>query len=279
MAEDIRVLRIGAATICLINVGDLGAQLADWVTVPEAERPPEYAPYFAAPLRIPTQCILIQLDGITTLVDAGVYDLDSEYRLPGYQPPPSLPGQLAALGVQPGDVAQVIITHAHWDHYNGTTIRQGEQYAPTFPKAPHYLGRADWEDPEIQKDLRDPTTLPGRTLAVLHREGLLDLVDRDRDLGGGIRIIAAPGETPGHQIVRVESEEEVAYCVGDLFHHEVEVEQPDWVVPWADPHVMGASRRALMRAALDEAATLIATHIRGAGRLQRAAVGATWASP
>jgi glyoxylase-like metal-dependent hydrolase (beta-lactamase superfamily II) len=278
MADDIRMLRIGAATVCLINVGDLGAQLADWIKVPEDERPPEYAPYFAEPLRIPTQCMLIQLDGVSTLVDAGAYDPDSNYRLPAYQPPPDIPAQLATLGVQPEDVARVIITHAHWDHYNGATILQDKRYAPTFPNARYYLGRADWEDATIQIGLQDATSLPGRTLAVLRREGLLELVHGDRDLGGGIRIIASPGESPGHQIVRVESEDEVLYCVGDLFHHVVEIEQPDWIVPWADPHAMGASRKALMQDALAEGAVLIATHIRGAGRLQRAAVGAGWVS-
>ncbi|HWE61693.1 MAG TPA: hypothetical protein VHB98_08285, partial [Chloroflexota bacterium] len=107
MAEEIQLLRLGAATIGVINVGDLAARLDEWITVPEEERPPEYAPLFAQPLRIPTQCVLIDLDGVTTLIDAGAYELEpnSPFELPGYQPPPGLPAALAEMNVQLSDIA------------------------------------------------------------------------------------------------------------------------------------------------------------------------------
>jgi glyoxylase-like metal-dependent hydrolase (beta-lactamase superfamily II) len=278
MADDVRVLQLGAAAIVVINVGDLGARLDEWFTMPLRERPPRYAGLFEQQLHLPMQCILVRLNGTAILLDAGVYefDEDSPFPLPGYEPPPGLLARLLGMDVQPEDVAHVVITHAHFDHYNGTTRVHDGVYEPCFPNARHYLGRADWEESRIQADMRDRESLPSRTLAVLHRRGLLELVAGDRELGGGVRIIAAPGESPGHQIVRVESVGQVLYYLGDLFHHVIEVEHPELMVPWADVGSMQASRQALIQAALADNALLIATHIPGAGRLQRTSTGVTW---
>jgi hypothetical protein len=40
-----------------------------------------------------------------------------------------------------------------------------------------------------------------------------------------------PGETPGHLIVRVESDGQRCYLVGDLLHHGCEVVHLDWAPP------------------------------------------------
>ena len=66
-------------------------------------------------------------------------------------------------------------------------------------------------------------SLVAQTLGVVARAGLLDVVDGPFDCGCGVSLVPAPGETPGHQIVRVASEGQVCYALGDLFHHAVEV--------------------------------------------------------
>ncbi|HKB47961.1 MAG TPA: hypothetical protein VKC57_09710, partial [Ktedonobacterales bacterium] len=129
---------------------------------------------------------------------------------------------------------------------------------------------------DTQEGLRDPESLEGRTLGVLDRAGLLELVAGDRDLGNGLAIVAAPGETPGHQILRVRSGDAVLYCVGDLFHHAVEAEHPEWMVTWADAATMLATRRKVITQALAERARLVAAHIRGVGRLEAAGAGVRW---
>ena len=89
-------------------------------------------------------------------------------------------------------------------------------------------------------------------------------------------MIAAPGETPGHQIVRLHSQGKTLYLLGDLYHHVVEVEQPGWGVKWSDIATAQASRQAFAQRALAEDALLIATHIWGVGRLQPGSDGVTW---
>ena len=273
MSEYLRSIRVGAATVTAINIGDVRFCLGDWLIVPEAERPP----YFAEWLPFPIQCVHIASPGLSVLVDASVYvvDPDSPHAIPGYQPPPDLLAALAEAGVRPEAVDHVVITHIHHDHINGLTRQQGDRFMPCFPNARHNLGRADWE--QAQAALQNPESVESRTLGVLSSAGLLETHNGRHDLGG-VEIIPAPGETPGHQIVRVHSEGQTLYCLGDLYHHPIEVERQEWAAQWADADTIRASRRALVEAALAEDALLIATHIEGIGRLERTGPGVVWAA-
>jgi glyoxylase-like metal-dependent hydrolase (beta-lactamase superfamily II) len=272
MAEYLRSIQVGAATVTAINVGDVRFRLDDWLIVPEVERPP----YFAEWLPFPIQCVHITSPGLSALVDASFYEVDpdSPHAIPGYQPPPDLLAALAEAGARPEAIDHVVITHTHHDHINGLTRRQGDSFAPCFPSARHFLSQADWE--QVQPALQKPESVEARTLGVLERAGLLERVSGDRDLGGGVSIVPAPGETAGHQIVRVHSDGRTLYCLGDLYHHPVEVERQEWAAQWADAEAIRASRRALVEAALAEDALLIATHIGGIGRLERAGAGVVW---
>ncbi|MBO0777397.1 MAG: hypothetical protein J2P37_01105, partial [Ktedonobacteraceae bacterium] len=122
----------------------------------------------------------------------------------------------------------------------------------------------------------DPTSRDSRTFGVLQQAGLLELVEGDHDLIPAVRLIAAPGESPGHQIVRISLEGQVLYCLGDLYHHPVEVEHPSWMATWDDPTTTLTSRAALTQSALKENALLIATHIASIGHLQRLPTGTRW---
>jgi glyoxylase-like metal-dependent hydrolase (beta-lactamase superfamily II) len=105
---------------------------------------------------------------------------------------------------------------------------------------------------------------------------VLRLLEGNELVAPGLDILSAPGETKGHQIVRVHSEGETAYIVGDLFHHAVEVEHPDWMVLWADPETMRTTRRWVLDQALAENALLIAAHIAAPGRIRQTGSSLQW---
>lgn len=280
MTKSIKTLQLGAAKITVITVGELQFDFAYALDVSESEWSPRYASVFEHPVPLPIQCVHIQLPEMSALVDASAYEIapDSPFAIPNYQPPPGLLAQLTEVGIRAEDIDHVIITHPHFDHFNGTIIERDGKYEPCFPNARHYLSRTDWERAQTQEALQDPDSTESRNLGVLHRQGLLELVEGDLDLGQGLQIIAAPGETPGHQIVRVHSEGQTLYCLGDLYHHPVEVEQPAWMTTWADETACSASRQTLEAAALGENALLIATHIPTIGRLRRTGSGVRWAA-
>ncbi len=279
MTDFVRTLPLGAATVTIINQGDLQLSLAEALNVPESEWRPRYASDFEQPLLFPSQSIHIALPGASVLVDANNYARsvtpDSSFLPPNYQPPPDLITQLLKQNIHPEDITHLIITHAHFDHYAGITIERDGRYVPGFPNARCYLGRADWEDPETKQALQYPNSLRSRTLGVIHQHGLLELVEGDRDLLPEVRVIAAPGESAGHQIVRVQVDGKALYCLGDLYHHPVEVEHPTWMAEWATPETNLASRNALVESALAEDALLIPSHM-PIGRLERTDTGARW---
>lgn len=271
-------LRVGTARVTILNAGDLRFHLAEELAVPEAVWRPHHAELFERPGICPSLSVYIEQGDARILVDVGDYRATvtpgSEYALDGYTPPPGIPTQLARLGVAPEDITHVVITHAHWDHYAGVTApgASGETasgQAPTFPLARYCIGAADWADAEMQAALGDPTSLEARTLGALMAQGALHLVEGPESIADGIELLPAPGETPGHLVVRVHSQGETLYVVGDLFHHAIEVEHPDWMVGWADTEAMLATRRWLIQQAHDERAQLIAAHIFGAGRIER----------
>ncbi len=279
--RNMRAARVGAAQITMLNAGDMRLRLAEEMAVSESVWRPQYTELFDQPGVCPSLSVYIEYQDARILVDANDYRAtmtpDSSYALDGYTPPPAIPAQLASLGVRPEDITHMVITHAHWDHYAGaTTPTDSGEYAPTYPRARYYLGAADWMDAEVQTALQDQTSLEARTLGVLHERGLLQHVKTRESIADGIDILPAPGETPGHQIVRVHSEGETLYVLGDLFHHAIEIEHPEWMVTWADAESMRATRRWLMRDAVAERALLIAAHIAAPGRIERAGEDLRW---
>lgn len=278
--DDMPTMRVGEARVTMLNAGDMLLLLSRELDVPEALWRPQYADLFERPDVCPSLSIYIEHPDARILVDANDYRAtmtpDSEYSLADYTPPPAIPDQLASLDVRPEDITHVVITHAHWDHYAGTTSPSDGGYAPTYPQARYYLGAADWADAETQEALRDRASLEARTLGVLHERSMLRLVEGPLSIAEGIDILPAPGETPGHQIVRIRSAGETLYVVGDLFHHAVEVEHPDWMVGWADAETMLATRDWLLKDALAEHALLIAAHIASPGRIENTADGLQW---
>jgi glyoxylase-like metal-dependent hydrolase (beta-lactamase superfamily II) len=266
----VQVLRLGSATITIVNVGDVHVRLSDWFGTLRSEVSDRDEALFAQRLRLPIRCVHISLPDTSVLVDASSYEVSpgSSYEIPGYHPPPGLLGQLSRSGIRAEDVAHVVITHGHTDHFNGATVKTGNEFSPSFPCARYHLGRADWEGSIIQEALKNPRSKETRCLGPLWRRGVLDLVQGDFALGSHVQILAAPGETPGHQIVRVHSEGQTLYCLGDLYHHPVEIDRPEWMAHWADAKANRISRRALVDAALREGALLVASHFSSVGRVR-----------
>lgn len=203
--------------------------------------------------------VVIQLGDATVVIDPAFDDpgtaWDSHFATlwPSVRRTPGLQVALASLGIAPESVTHVAITHAHDDHFAG--VLQGD--TPRFPNARHLLGQADWVgNPRHGQPEGDFAMRLGRIDAL----GLLDPVAGDHEIAPGIAMLHAPGETPGHAIVRIESGGQTCYALGDLFHHACEVAHLAWSSPWVDPAAMTPSRHRLIAAAIARDASLVYTH-------------------
>lgn len=272
-----QTMQMGEAQISLFSIGDLRCDLAEWLDLPHERWPVEYTADLEQPQHVPVQCVHISLPGLSLLVDVPRYDEvreGSTFGIPGYRPPPGLLEQLTAVGIAPEEITHIVITHLHFDHFSGVTQMENGRYVPTFPNARCYLSRKDWM--EVAKNLKKPGSLTNRTLGILEQNGLLELVEGECQLADGVTILPAPGETPGHQIVRVHSADQTLYILGDLYHHAIEFEHPLLNVSWAIVEQMAASKEALIHSALAENAMLAVAHIPGFGRLHPIETGVVW---
>jgi glyoxylase-like metal-dependent hydrolase (beta-lactamase superfamily II) len=163
---------------------------------------------------------------------------------------------METLGMALEDVTHVITTHPHGDHYAGVAIEREGGIAPRFPWARHFLGRADWEGNHNRGQVDSPI---GR-LELIDSLGLLELVDEAREVAPGVTILPAPGETPGHTIVQVESGGERFYFLGDIVHLPCEVERLDWTPPSADRDALIPLRERVFTDVARENALLVTAH-------------------
>ena len=272
--------KIGDAAVTIISEGSMS--WAPKFVAPEAEwrrAVPEVGADGA--ITIGLNLAHIRIGNASILIDPGLDDPDSAWqrrfaaRWPGVRRSPGLERALEALGVRAGEVTHVLITHAHGDHFGGVTVEREGRDAARFPRARHLIGRADWARNPAREDRGSDLAV---RLGIVEGLGLLDLVDDEREIVPGVTMIPAPGETPGHSIVRVRSAGETFYYVGDLFHLPCEVEHHDWVPAGRDQAAMRASRGRLVADAVPERATLVFTHEQfpAWGRIARERGGTRW---
>ena len=252
--------------ITSLNIGYLRANLSDWYSLPSDH------PYAGRVDEVAMLCYHIALPGRSVLVDATAYQFPPEEEtklvVPGFSAP-SLLEQLGAAKVNAEEINDVIITHAHFDHYNALTYQVNDRYLPAFPNARHYLSMSDWQ-PENFAELEK------QTLAIVHQNGLLTLVEGALDLGDGLRILPAPGETPGHQILLVHTGGSESYFIGDLYHHPLEFSEPGRNVNWAETETMQASKEKFIERAANSGGLVFFSHMERPHRVERIGQEVHW---
>ncbi|HVB78175.1 MAG TPA: MBL fold metallo-hydrolase [Candidatus Nitrosotalea sp.] len=163
--------------------------------------------------------LVVRHRGRTVVVETGIGTKLEAKRAAqsGVWSPDALLGGLRRLGIRPDEVDMVTASHLHWDHSGGLTRRSAAgAYELTFPRARLFVQRREWDfalDPDVRSR---PAFLPQDILPVEAR-GLLELVDGDVELLPGLSLQLTGGHTPGHQIVTVAPNDELAVVfTGDL---------------------------------------------------------------
>jgi glyoxylase-like metal-dependent hydrolase (beta-lactamase superfamily II) len=137
-------------------------------------------------------------------------------------------------------VTHVALTHLHADHAGGI---EAAELRPRFPNAAYHLHPADLRYFEGAHENAYVAIRPAERLESL---GLLRTVDTDHDLLPGIRVIHAPGHTPGHRGVLVRDGEEGLLLTGDLLHQPIQVLRRDWFSEHDEDPLLGVASRRVM---------------------------------
>ncbi len=170
--------------------------------------------------RIPLamRCLLLRGHGRTILVDTGVgtksdakfeaiYGIDHAHS--------TLEGSLAALGVAPEDVTDVLLTHLHFDHAGGATTRTASgTLVLTFPEADHYVQKAHWR--WAHESVREEASFLKENLDPLEASGRLVLLDSEASPFENVVLHLVDGHTRGQQLPRITDGEHSVFYAADL---------------------------------------------------------------
>jgi len=206
---------------------------------------------------IPFAGLLIKTGDRIALMDTGAGGLGPDTG--------KLPGNLKAVGIKPEDIDIIIHTHAHRDHVGGNTDDEGN---PVFPNARYYMWKDEWdywnaeETKRIYQGTGRETALEWTLKNLTPIKDRVELIDREGEILPGINAIKAPGHTPGHMALSIESGGEELLCLSDTVHHVIHLEHPEWAtaIDFDRKQVNDTRRRLLSRAAEDQP-LVFATHV------------------
>jgi glyoxylase-like metal-dependent hydrolase (beta-lactamase superfamily II) len=132
---------------------------------------------------------------------------------------------LRAAGTAPDDVAQVVLTHAHYDHIGGLPVFTG-----TGTGAEVIMTRDEydfWTGPMGGRGQFAHTTEASELdyLRELREAGRLTLAGRARQVAPGIELTQVGGHTPGQAIVTVATAGGPVVLASDAVHYYEELER------------------------------------------------------
>ncbi len=196
------------------------------------------------------QVTLVQHAGNTVLIDTGMGDV----TFPGNDPDNGrLIASLAAIGVVPGDVTHVILSHGHPDHI-GACAKDGK---PMFPNASYHLPPAELEfwTQKPGEEANFGNFMLGVGNAQLEPVRALIQPYGDGDvIVPGITAVYAPGHTLAHHGFLLEDGgQKLLHMVDAAVHFLVGPEEPDWALAVEmDPDTAIKTRRRLFSMAADD---------------------------
>jgi len=169
-------------------------------------------------IRLGLNSILIRTEDNNVLVETGIgTHLDDKFNdLYSLDIQPGLVDSLNDAGLKREDIDYVINTHLHFDHCGGNTLinSQGE-IIPTFPQAKYVVQKGEWEF-ACHPTPRDKPSYMEKYFRPLEGHKQLQLVEGDTQILEGVEVLLTPGHTAFHQCVKIESEGQVLFFLGDL---------------------------------------------------------------
>ena len=163
-------------------------------------------------------CLLIRAHGKNILVDTGMGPKEDEkfQRMFAVDRTPTLLESLKRLGLGREDIHMVINTHLHFDHAGGNTLREtDETIRPTFPKARYVTQQGEFED-AARANERTKASYRRDNFTPIAHVNQWEFLQGDQELLPGITAVVTAGHTRYHQGVKIESEGQVAFFLGDL---------------------------------------------------------------
>ncbi|HEX4224785.1 MAG TPA: MBL fold metallo-hydrolase [Pseudonocardiaceae bacterium] len=186
--------------------------------------------------------------------------------------------RMATAGFAPEDIDVVVCTHLHSDHVGWNTRLVDGQWVPTFPNARYLIAQADFDYwHPVHGDPNRSPRMAGvfeDSVAPVYEAGLVDLWSDEYAIDANLRLVPAPGHTPGAAVVELRSGGDRALFVGDLVHSPVQLGLPECGPAFDEDSGLAAkSRVRVLAQAAAERALLVPAHFPAGSAVEIRAVG------
>jgi glyoxylase-like metal-dependent hydrolase (beta-lactamase superfamily II) len=173
---------------------------------------------------VPLTVVVLTIGGRHIMVDAGS---GAQWQSTAQ----GVLGPMKAAGIDPAKVSTILISHFHPDHIFG--LMEKETNKPVFADAEIVVSATEykwWTEPgRVEKLPEGRKALGQRINTVFPSWRNFTLVDAEKDVAPGVRLVRAPGHTPGHSAFLLSSgsqqlmiSNDTAYVPALLAPH------PDW---------------------------------------------------
>jgi glyoxylase-like metal-dependent hydrolase (beta-lactamase superfamily II) len=205
--------------------------------------------YPTGPQMVTIDVTLVRNGDTLALFDSGIGN--------SFGVPARLLPTLAAVGVAPEDITNVIITHFHSDHLAGIVNENGL----TFPNAAVHFPQLEYEFLQSAAGNENVDGALAQLQPAVDADQL-ELYASDQEVLPGIVGIAAPGHSPGHHALLVTAGGQSYLNIADTAVHPlISLYNPSWHFVFdADGAQAAETRRAILQWAVDEDLLLFGYH-------------------
>jgi len=163
---------------------------------------------------IPLTVVVLRMNGRTIMMDAGSgvgqWQANATH----------LPANMKAAGIDYKAIDTIMISHFHPDHVWG--LMEKGTNNPVFPNAELIVNAAEynwWTDPSRLAKLPEGRKPAGKRIAEnFPKWKNWKLVDDGTEVVPGVRLMAAPGHTPGHSVYHVDAGSEQFLVSADTMY-------------------------------------------------------------
>jgi len=178
-------------------------------------------------------CLLVKTGKKNVLIDTGLGEKhDAKFiDLYGVDRAWNLKHRLAELRVRNEDIDYVILSHLHFDHAGGCTVKSMTgDLAATFPNATYVIQQGMWEE-AMEANPRTKGSYMRDDFAPLRLMGRVKFVQGDVEIVPGVWTRATGGHVRHHQCVEIQSGGKKAFFWADLMPTTAHV-KPAWTMSY-----------------------------------------------
>ncbi|HEY4781724.1 MAG TPA: MBL fold metallo-hydrolase [Chthoniobacterales bacterium] len=251
------------------STAEFQALLKDWYISPDR-------------VFLPFNVLLIDTGKERVLIDAGNGDVPD--RVDPALGRAQLAFQSAGYGAE--DISVVFLSHGHPDHLGGLVTTDNQ---PTYPHAQHFVLKTEFDfwtspNPDLSAGLASAELKKYVLQFAQKRFPVLKdrfvRIDDGAEFTPGFRAMLAPGHTPGHSIVDIQSGSERLLHIVDLAHHQVvPLQKPAWKpIPDGDPEPAAQTRQRVFAQIAQDRTRVFGYHLPfpGVGHIRVSGSGYEW---